>query len=151
MTERKVLIDSNILINAVKSEQAAQTDDQRDIIRQAKQRLRQVLTADDVALVITPLVRYEVLRHSKDEQERARLAQILQVIPVFEISREIGDLATRLYPLKVKVDMNANKYNFDIFHFATAKILDCEITTHDNGFAQLELIYSQLQANIEKI
>ncbi|MEY2863730.1 MAG: hypothetical protein RLY58_1437 [Pseudomonadota bacterium] len=40
MTERKILIDSNILINAVKSEQDAQTDDQRKIIRQAKQQLK---------------------------------------------------------------------------------------------------------------
>lgn len=144
MTERNVLIDANLLINAVKSEQDAQTDDQREIIQQAKQRLKQVLTADDVALVITPLVRYEVLRYSKNSEERQRLEQILQAIPVFEISREIGDLAARLYPLKVKAGMNLNKYNFDLFHFATAKTLGCTIATHDTGFEKLEALYATL-------
>ncbi|MEY2863731.1 MAG: hypothetical protein RLY58_1438 [Pseudomonadota bacterium] len=103
-----------------------------------------MLSADDVALVITPLVRYEVLRYSKNAEERQRLEQILQAIPVFEISREIGDLVARLYPLKVKAEMNPNKYNFDLFHFATAKTLGCTIATHDVGFEKLETLYSSL-------
>lgn len=144
MTEKNVLIDANLLINAVKSEQDAQTDDQLKIIQQAKQHLKQVLTADDVALVITPLVRYEVLRNLQSTHEQVRLAQILQAIPVFEISREIGDLAARLYPLKVKAGMNPNKYNFDLFHFATAKTLGCTIATHDAGFEKLEALYATL-------
>lgn len=147
MTHRKILLDSNILINAVKSEALAQTDQERMLIQQSKQTLRQVLSADNVVLMMTPLLRYEVLRGIKKPQERARLEQILQAIPVFEISREIGDLATHLYPLRVTAGMNPNKYNFDLFHFATAKTLGCDIETHDGGFEKLEELYANWQSS----
>ena len=55
---RKVLLDANLLIAAL-DESSTTSPVEREI---AKTTLNDLLSQGDVALVITPLIRYEVLR-----------------------------------------------------------------------------------------
>lgn len=141
MAERNVLIDANLLIHIAPS---SKIDPEKR--KAAQSTLRPLLKDPNVKLVCTPLIRYEVLRGAQSESERQELERILSQLITIEISKDIGDLAARLYPLKVKAGMNPNKYNLDILHFATAKVLSCEIATDNKkDFDQLEYLYTQFQ------
>lgn len=142
---RKVLLDTNLLVAAL--DQEASTSPEQ--YEQAIATLTALLESDDVALAITPLIRYEVLRgvawQSRERYEA--LHEALAEFEEFDISREIAELAADLYRVdKLQADesgeqRNLEKRKFDVFHLASAKCNDLELASQDTDIAKLEKLH----------
>lgn len=145
---RKVLLDANLLI-AVFDPQATTDKTQK---QESENRLIDFLQDPDVALVITPLIRYEVLRgipwqEAKDYQQvRSALDQFTEL----DIDQSTAELAANLFRFDRQIsnhDKNLDKRKLDAFHLATAKCHQLELASQDSDIAKLESLYSEfLQA-----
>lgn len=112
----------------------------------------EALTVDpDGRLVITPLIRHEIMRgvpHS-DGERASRLSSSLAAIDSLDITDEISDLASALFrldrhergPTEVPV---LDKRRFDVFHFAAAKCYGLEFISEDAGMATPESLHARL-------
>ena len=76
-------------------------------------------------------------------------------LTTLDISQDVADLAADLYRLdkfeadNANMNKNIDKRQFDIFHFATAKINGIELLSNDKHLPQLEDLYSLYR--LEKI
>ncbi len=146
MSERELLLDANYLIYLLEGKV-----DNNDIkLLQKLKNLRAEIALDNVEVVITPLIRYEFLRYFSwrvQESEVQKYIDVMNQLTTLEISREVADLATDLYRFdkfeseNANVNKNIDKRQFDIFHFATAKINDIELLSNDKHLPQLEELY----------
>ena len=140
-----MLLDTNLLVAAL-DQDATTSEKQRE---QAITTLMPLLESDDVALAITPLIRYEVLRGvAWQSQERYdALREALADFEEFDISREIAELAADLFRVdKLQADesgeqRNLEKRKFDVFHLASAKCNDLELASQDTDLAKLDKLY----------
>jgi predicted nucleic acid-binding protein len=124
---RIILVDTNTLILALDS-----TTQDLTLVADAKSKLKQWLTDDDVLLTTTPLIRFELLRSGKLSSERiADIEKALSEFECFQITQADGDLAAQLYRVTEQNQESLGKRNFDTFHFACAKNNDFEFQTND--------------------
>jgi len=139
---RYVLLDANLIINAFDSTVTTEN-------RAKAQEIFKELLEAGVAFAITPLIRYEILRHPSftDQARYQKLESILNAYKVFNINEEITDLATQLYRYDVHTatnrDKNFDKRRFDTFHFSTAKSNDLEIISFDSDIEKIEKLYEK--------
>ena len=144
---RKILLDANILINAL--------DDRgefaRQLVQKAKDKLNSLMADNTVSLIITPLIRYEVLRGVSGHEKNQKISSVLDDFNEIEIDRSISDLATKLYIHHSDTVKNAggtmseNKRKFDYFHVATAKVNNLEIMSEDSDITMIEDIYKSIE------
>ena len=138
---RRVLLDTNLLIAALDTAGTTSAEQRA----KAKQQINELLGDTDVAVAITPLIRYEVLRGiAWDEAERyQQLQQILADFEEFDISRDVSELAANLYRFDVdkaktlNEPRNFEKRKFDVFHLASAQCNRLELASHDSDIAKL--------------
>jgi predicted nucleic acid-binding protein len=145
---KRVLLDANLLIAAY-DEDGTTSDQQR---QQARKTIRALLTDDTVEeLVITPLIRYEVLRGVAWQQNR-RYQQVQQHLTKFtelDIKRQVSELAANLYrydEYKAKLaneSRNLEKRKFDVFHFATAHYYGLTLASQDSDIAKLQVLHAE--------
>ncbi|MDQ7090874.1 MAG: PIN domain-containing protein [Methylococcales bacterium] len=135
--ERKVLLDTNLIIAAF------DTKNQKAI-----NQIKELLGDENVALAISPLIRYEVLRGvSYSHHERYdNLNSILNGFEEFDIGCDIAALSSNLFRLsqsKKEAGKNAlvDKRSFDVFHLATAKCNELELCSNDSDLEKLENLY----------
>ena len=146
---RKVLLDTNMIVAAF--DEAGSTSE--EMKASAKAELAGLLNDDEVVLVITPLIRYEVLRGiawAEPEKLKA-MKQILNAFLELDIERKVSELASDLFRLddsqvENPSDRNINKRNFDIFHFAVSKHHGLDLVSNDRHMPQLETLYQQYQS-----
>jgi predicted nucleic acid-binding protein len=150
MTQR-YLLDTNLLV-AVFDEYATTSDQEKEA---AQQKLETLLSDDDVALSISSLIRYEVLRGIGwlDSERLTRLVDILNRFEEFDINQDISMLAADLYRFdafqneQMKQGRNLEKRKFDVFHFATAQLNGLTLASADTDIAKVERLYeSYLEA-----
>lgn len=148
---RRILLDTNILIACFDSES---TISEAECLA-AKSLLKNLLQDPEVIFVITPLIRYEVLRFAKwaNLLHFERLKQVLDGLTELDITESVSTLATHLYRLDqheceaANVIKHIDKRNFDIFHFASAKVNDLELLSrNERDFTQVNALYLRLQA-----
>jgi predicted nucleic acid-binding protein len=142
---RKVLLDANLLIGSL-DESGTTSRSQRD---EAKLILNKLLSDENVTLVITPLIRYEVLRGiSWDNQENyIKLKQVLDGLTELDVNREVFELAANLFRFDRSENdaqqRNIEKRKFDVFHLASAKRHSLELASQDSDIANLNVLYSR--------
>lgn len=142
---RRVLLDTNLLVAAL-DQGASTSPDQRE---KAIAALMSLLQSDDVALAITPLIRYEVVRGVDwaSQERHDALKEALADFEEFDISRDIAELAADLYRFdKSRADeagerRNLEKRKFDAFHLASAKCYELELASQDTDIAKLDKLY----------
>lgn len=90
---KKYLLDSNYWIALPKENDAS--EDRKKILRE----MAKILADSDSRLILTPLIRYEVLRGVPwvSEEKLQRMENILNGFEMLEITREIADLSQKLY------------------------------------------------------
>lgn len=140
------LLDTNYLIYLYDSN-ADQTKRQ-EVLKD----LEKILTNTDSRFAITPLIRYEVLRGIKweDDEKLRQFEEILKQFQSFEIRDEIADLARDLYRFdlyqaqKNNVLKNFDKRKLDMFHYATAHIEQLEILSKDGHLEDIQTLHQQL-------
>lgn len=130
---RKVLLDANMLISAFDTKTPKAIKD-----------MKSLLLDDDVALSISPLIRYEVLRGVAYDNDLLHedLKSKLNGFEEFDISLEVVELSTKLFRYAKSKDRDiVNKRSFDIFHFCTAKCNNLEFGSNDSDMGKLEALY----------
>ena len=115
----------------------------------ARSTLRSLLQDDSVGVVLTPLIRHEVMRGlpRSDLSKIARIQAILDNFETIAVTDEISEIATTVYRILIEQDKNqgytersANKLGFDIMHVATAHVYNLEIISCDSDIERLETI-----------
>lgn len=143
---KKVLLDTNLLIAAF---DAAGTTSQAKR-NEARQTIQSLLADPDVnELLITPLIRYEVLRHPEwhNKERYAVLQRVLDGFGELDIQRQVSELAANLYRFdqhdaeEKRISRNLEKRKFDVFHLATAKAYGLELASDDSDIGKLEKLY----------
>jgi predicted nucleic acid-binding protein len=147
--KRIVLLDTNLMISAL--DPVAKSEDKAIAIK----KIEELLKDSNVALAITPLIRYEVLR-GVDWSNDVRYQSLLHSLNEFEefdITRTVSEMAANLYRYDVEqssatgVNRNFEKRKFDIFHFCSAKINQFEFVSEDTDIAKIhELHEAMLQS-----
>lgn len=143
---RKVLLDANILIAGLDT--ASSTSDVKS--SQAKAILTQLLSDDEVAIVTTPLIRYEVLRGIpyNDDVRYGAVKSALNQFMEIDIDRPVSELAADLFRLERHRDSasqtNPDKRKLDAFHVATADRNDLELESEDRGIEKLRELLREL-------
>lgn len=154
MKEKEKLLDTNYLIGLLEGK-----SDRNDTeLLQNLKNLRSEIALNNVEVVITPLIRYEFLRYflwNTQESEIKKYINVINGLTTLDISQDVADLAADLYRLdkfeadNANVNKNIDKRQFDIFHFATAKINGIELLSNDKHLPQLEDLYNLYR--LEKI
>lgn len=148
---RRILLDTNMLVACFDNESTISETERVA----AKSLLKNLAQDPDVVFVITPLIRYEVLRFAKwtDPQHFDQLKQVLDGLTELDITEPVSILATHLYRLDhhecetANITKHIDKRNFDVFHFASAKVNALELLTrNERDFSQLEQLYIRYQA-----
>ncbi|MDG6361462.1 type II toxin-antitoxin system VapC family toxin [Glaesserella parasuis] len=104
----------------------------------------------ETLLFLTPLIRYEVLRGVEwDNIEKLNtLKSALKAFQTIDINDDIADLARNLFRLDKANQKNGSKviekYQFDMFHFATAKENDLEILSKDRDMTAIENLFKKI-------
>lgn len=130
---RKILLDANVLISALDTK----TPD-------AVEYLKSLVRDENVGLVISPLIRYEVLRGVayENDQKHEELKEILNGFEEIDITLDVTELSTELFRYAKSEGRNiVNKRSFDVFHFSTAKCNNLEFGTNDSDIDKLEALY----------
>lgn len=145
MTMRKVLLDANLLIAALDDSSTTSAIERE----KAKQTLNDLLSQEDIALVITPLIRYEVLRGIawQDQTRFAQLKQSLDALTELDVNRRVSELSAHLFRFdraeNTDQQRNIEKRKFDVFHLASAKCNNLELASQDSDIAGLEDLYQR--------
>lgn len=154
MKEKEKLLDTNYLIGLLEGK----SDGNDTELLQNLKNLRSEIALNNVEVVITPLIRYEFLRYflwKTQESEIKKYINVMNGLTTLDISQDVADLAADLYRLdkfeadNANMNKNIDKRQFDIFHFATAKINGIELLSNDKHLPQLEDLYSLYR--LEKI
>lgn len=144
-SNHKILLDSNILITAIKNSASSEA-----------KRLRELLQDSQNIVYITPLIYYEVLRGVdwNDIPNYEKHLQVLKSLSNLNIDKSIANLAAKLFRyernLRLKngeTPKKIDKHNFDIMHFATAKQNSLEIASADEDIVAWEKLYEELIGN----
>ena len=158
MTINIYLLDANYLISLL--------DETRlpDIRRPVLEDFRTKLNDDSSRFVLTPLIRYEVLRGVSwnDEEKFQRMEKALSGFELLEITQAVADLARDLYRFdyfearqkearkeearQKKEIRNFEKRKFDIFHYATAYVYQLKFLSADKGFSAIEALHQRMEA-----
>ena len=136
---KKVFLDANLIISAFDTGKP-----------DARKKMHALLSNDDIALFISPLIRYEVLRGVPygDTTKYAKLQKILDGFKELNIERDISELSSNLYRYDVhtanpKQNKNFDKRRFDTFHFATATCNKLDIESFDTDIGKIEALYKK--------
>lgn len=147
---RRVLLDANLLMAAY-DEEGTTTEEQR---QKARQTILGLLADDSVDdLVITPLIRYEVLRGVswKNDERYQQVQAAIQRFPELDIKRQVSELAADIFrydrhqAAAKDQPKNLDKRRFDVFHFATAQHYGLELASQDNDIDRIRRLYAELQ------
>ncbi len=153
MSEREMLLDANYLIYLLEGK----VDKNDANLLQKLKTLRAEISANNVEVVITPLIRYEFLRYflwKKQDDEVKRYINAMNSFTTLDISQDVADLAADLYRLdkftasENNTNKNIDKRQFDIFHFATAKVNNIELLSNDKHLPQFEKLYTLYEAEL---
>lgn len=139
------LLDTNLIV-ALFDEHASTS---AEVKAAAAALLESLLADDEVALSISPLIRYEVLRgiHWQDSARLARLMNVLNRFEEFDIGKEVSLLAADLYRFDAFQNQqegqqrNLDKRKFDVFHFATAQVNQLSLASADSDVAKIQRLH----------
>ncbi|PWQ96603.1 type II toxin-antitoxin system VapC family toxin [Leucothrix pacifica] len=149
---RGVLLDTNLLIGAF-DDTGSTSEEQR---AKAKEQLTTLLSDPYVALAITPLIRYEVLRGiSLQEDERfEQMKRALGGFEEFDIGRDVSELAANLFRFdrnevtQSGENRNIEKRKFDVFHLASAECNALELASDDSDISKLKSLHDRFIESI---
>lgn len=146
---RKVLLDANLLIAAFDPGGTTSTE----MKALAHEKLSALLNDSNVAVFITPLIRYEVLRGIDWQSPHTFLAmqKVLNQIPELDITRDISELSANLFRLdkekaaQLNEKRNVDKRRFDVFHFCSARCNNLELCSNDTDIAKIASLHTDYQ------
>lgn len=144
------LLDTNYLVYL--TDPNAELTKKEEVLKDFEQKL----SNPDSRFMLTPLIRYEVLRGVKweDKSKLTELEEILKQFRTLDIRDEIADLARDLYRFdcyeseRDGVNKNLEKRKFDMFHYATANLEQLNILSKDSDLPKIADLHQRM--NTEK-
>jgi predicted nucleic acid-binding protein len=142
---RKILLDANVFIRVFNHDNNTTEEEYES----AKNCLEALLEDDAVVVVVTPLIRHEVMRglNRSDLSKIERVREAFDKFESIDINDQISECATKIYQILKVEDLagkvegrNPRKLGFDAMHVATAHIYDLEIISNDSDIEQLKRI-----------
>ena len=146
---KKVLLDTNLLIAAFDSSATTSPDEKA----KAVETLTSLLSDADTKIVITPLIRYEVLRgiQWEDSDRYNKVKEVLNDFVELDITRNVSELASNLYRFDLQSGLegrNLDKRKFDVFHFSTAQCNHLDFASQDTDIAKIGDLYYRYQSHL---
>ncbi|URL06514.1 PIN domain-containing protein [Avibacterium sp. 21-595] len=141
--KRNILLDSNILMIAISDKKSNE-----------RKQLINLLKDENINVFVTPLIRYEILRGVtwNDNEAFKNHSEALKQLETINIDQKISDTATLLFRLEREIRQQngqtpkkIDKHNFDVMHFATAKVYQLEWLSNDKDMQSWEELYQQLK------
>lgn len=136
---RKVLLDTNLLIGALDAEPG----NGAHVL--ARERLRALLMDPDVKLAISPLIRYEVMRGTKNAP-LSQLREILNDFHEFDVSARDAERAAELFQTARRQGVVLDKRTFNLFHCVCAELNNLEFESQDGDVPKIQYLMRQLSA-----
>jgi len=131
------MLDANVLISALNHDSGTSEIQ----YRAAREKLSSLLQDDSIGVVLTPLVRHEVMR-GLPRWDLSKIASVKNTLDGFitiSITDEISGVATTVYQILKEQDeirggseRNSYKLAFDIMHVATAHVYNLELISTDS-------------------
>ncbi|MDR3221911.1 MAG: PIN domain-containing protein [Candidatus Accumulibacter sp.] len=137
---RRVLLDTNMLIGALEPE----PDNVQH--QAARSRFRALMDDPEIEPVITPLVRYEVLRGVR-RISFDKMKSELDGFQEFDVRSEEANRAAELFRLAKGAGMNLDKRSFDLFHCACADVNGLKIESQDPHIRKIQQLIQGSQQN----
>lgn len=150
---RKILLDTNLFIACFDEDGTTSAE----LRNSAKATLAGLLSDEDVALFITPLIRYEVLRgiNWRNENNFLKVKEVLDALPNLELTKDICDLSANLYRydswLAAQPGLpprNLEKRKLDIFHFCSAKCFGVDLYSNDTDIGKINRLHQGYLASL---
>ena len=141
------LLDTNYLVYLADDD--SDEEKRKAVLSDMAEKLQQ----NGSRFVLTPLIRYEVLR-GVDWGKSEKLSRLTGVLAQFEsldITQNVSDLASDLYRFdkfeaeRDKTPKNLEKRKFDMFHYATASVNNLEILSHDTDVNKIKDLYERMR------
>lgn len=137
MTAAAYLLDANLLIGALDSQDGNPEHDR------AKTRLDALMADPDARLMITPLIRYEVLRGVKSVSIE-EMSEALDGFFQLDVKHQDGLLAARIYAQAQTLGRPINKRTFDVFHCVAAHRNQLEVASRDGDIPHIMEMLEQV-------
>lgn len=131
------LLDTNLLIGVFDGDPNSSEHEA------ARNRLRELLTAPDTRLAITPLIRYEVLRGVKRVSPE-EMSRKLDGFVELEVTRDDAILAAQVYAQALKEGRKFDKQKFDLFHCVAAYRNQLEVASRDGDIPKIMDVLQQV-------
>ena len=143
---RRILLDANLLIQALDGEGTSTESSKVE----AKAQLKDLLADSSVVLAITPLIRYEVMRGVPlgEPSRFEKLEQALSGFDVFDISASEAKLAANLWRFLVSKNQKPDRKTLDLMHFASAETNQLEIASTDGDICRLKTQYAEMKKEL---
>ena len=96
---------------------------------------------------------YKLIQVGKFDEVK-KYINVMNSFTTLDISQDVADLAADLYRLdkftasENNTNKNIDKRQFDIFHFATAKVNNIELLSNDKHLPQFEKLYTLYEAEL---
>ncbi|GHU38432.1 hypothetical protein AGMMS50256_37720 [Betaproteobacteria bacterium] len=140
--KRQVLLDTNILIGAF------DTDPENSAHIDAREKLRALLTNQDVEPVITSLILFEVLR-GVQRVSATEMDARLKRLPCFPIRDDEARLAAQVFRYAKDNDRKLDKHSFDLLHCACAEVRGFEILAKDGDIPKIQQLIRDSNKNAQ--
>ncbi|MDI9335099.1 MAG: hypothetical protein QM533_12070 [Cytophagales bacterium] len=103
------------------------------------------LTSPNIRLAITPLIRFELLKSGKLNEERIKeLERALSQFEELEIGNAEATFAAALFRYAEQTGKKLDRNKFDVFHFASATINRFELDSTDGDIEKIRAIHDAL-------
>ncbi|MGE4240434.1 type II toxin-antitoxin system VapC family toxin [Ramlibacter sp.] len=133
---RAILLDANVLIGAFDG------DEDNPAHMAAKDQVEALLREPDVRLVLTPLIRYEVLRGCRTRAPED-LNALLNDFDELDVSGLDAVRAAEIFRIAKKAGKSFDKHQFDVFHVVCAERHQLEPLSADGDFTKIMALAAQ--------
>jgi predicted nucleic acid-binding protein len=137
-----VLLDTNLLIGAFEREPGNAQHDA------ARQRFLAIVADPEIEAVITPLVRYEVLRGVRRISPE-KMMDALDQFQEFNVRKEEANRAAEVFRLAEGIGTKLDKRSFDLFHCVCAEVNGLEIVSQDHDIQKIQQLIQGSNPNAQ--
>ncbi|WP_298046308.1 PIN domain-containing protein [uncultured Cardiobacterium sp.] len=150
----KYLLDTNLLVYLFDDDRANKENKEK-----AKKILAEKLQEEGSQIFVTELIRYEILRGIEWDKldNLQKVKKGLKDFPTLQINQKVADMARNLYRFDQATytrggsSKNFDKYRFDAFHVATAKVYGLQLLSFDTDIEKINRLCQKMEEDYKPL